>query len=70
MSELDTAEIKLDGITVINATGDGGQAVARAWCSEKWTNAVVLSRDSGCCFKCGLMVAGKEGANVDVLILC
>lgn len=55
---------------MINATGHGAQAVARAWCSEQGTNAVVLNRDKGCCFKCGLMVAGKEGVDVDVLILC
>ena len=66
VSELDMVEIKAEGITVINATGQGGQAVARAWCLEQGTNAVVLKRDKGCCFKCGLMVAGKEGVDVDV----
>ncbi|OBT67345.1 hypothetical protein VE03_03015 [Pseudogymnoascus sp. 23342-1-I1] len=70
VSELDALEIKINEITVINATGQGTQAVARAWCSEQGTNAVILNRDKGCCFKCGLMVAGKEGADVDVLILC
>lgn len=70
VSELDALEIKVNEIAVINATGHGAQAVARAWCSEQGTNAVVLNRDKGCCFKCGLMVAGKEGVDVDVLILC
>jgi hypothetical protein len=70
MSQLDKAEIKAGETTVINAAGQGGQAVARAWCSQNGTNAVVLNRDRECCFKCGLMLAGKEGVDVDVLILC
>ncbi|RPA89061.1 hypothetical protein L873DRAFT_1723557, partial [Choiromyces venosus 120613-1] len=70
VSRLDKAELKTEGVTVINATGHGGQALARAWCAEKGTNAVVWKRDRECCFKCGLMVAGKEGLDVDVLILC
>lgn len=70
VSQLDKAELKTEGVTVINATGHGAQALARAWCAEKGTNAVVWKRDKECCFKCGLMAAGKEGLDVDVLILC
>jgi hypothetical protein len=69
VSQLDKAELRTEGVTVINATGYGAQALARAWCAEKGTNAVVWKRDGECCFKCGLMVAGKEGLDVDVLIL-
>lgn len=68
VSQLDKAEIKAGEITVINAAGQGGQAVARAWCSQNGTNAAVLDRDRGCCFKCGLILAGKEGVDVNVLI--
>lgn len=68
--QLDKVELRTDVVTVTNATGHGGQAASRAWCSEKGTNAVVLNRDKGCCFKCGLMVAGKEGVDVDFSILC
>jgi hypothetical protein len=70
ISQLDKAELNTDGVTVINATGNGGHAIARAWCSEKGTNAIIWKRDGDCCFKCGLMTTGKEGLDVDVLIIC
>ncbi|KAL3487874.1 hypothetical protein BJX62DRAFT_186156 [Aspergillus germanicus] len=71
VSDLDEAELNIDDrIAVVNATGEGGEAVARAWCSEQGAHAVVSKRDGECCFKCGLMLAGKEGLNVRVLILC
>ncbi|GKT57156.1 TPR domain containing protein [Colletotrichum tofieldiae] len=71
--ELPRAE--LDGgataVTVINATGGpAAETLARAWCSEKGTNAVVWKRGEGCCFKCALMLAGREGAAAGVLIMC
>ncbi|KAK2018744.1 hypothetical protein LZ32DRAFT_653516 [Colletotrichum eremochloae] len=66
---------ELDGgataVTVINATGGpAAETFARAWCSEKGTNAVVWRRGEGCCFKCALMVAGREGVAAGVLIMC
>ncbi|KAK6226119.1 TPR domain containing protein [Colletotrichum tabaci] len=67
---------ELDGgataVTVVNATGGpAAETFARAWCSEKGTNAVVWKRgEGGCCFKCALMLAGREGVAAGVLIMC
>lgn len=65
---------ELDGgavVTVINATGGpAAETSARAWCSEKGTNAVVWKREEKCCFKCSLMMAGKKGVATGVLIMC
>lgn len=71
-AELDAGHTGSAAITVINATGGGGaEALARAWCSEKGTSAVIWKRDGGnCCFKCGLMLAGKDGLATGVLISC
>jgi hypothetical protein len=70
VSDLLKAELSVEEITVINATAEGGEVFARAWCAQKGTNAVVWKKEKGCCFKCGLMMAGKEGLDVDVLIIC
>ncbi|SPN96524.1 uncharacterized protein DNG_00050 [Cephalotrichum gorgonifer] len=57
-------------LTVINATrGPAAEAFARAWCSEKGTNAVVWKEGHGCCFKCALMMVGRDGVGVGVLIM-
>jgi hypothetical protein len=71
VADLDEVELNTDDrIAVVNATGEGGRAVARAWCSEQGTHAVVSKKDGECCFKFGLMLAGREGLDVRVLILC
>jgi len=73
IDELTHAELHggVAAVTVINATaGPAAETFARAWCSEKGTNAVVWKRGQGCCFKCALMTAGKEGVGAGVLIIC
>jgi hypothetical protein len=35
------------GLMVINATGQGAQCLARAWCSERGKNALVVRREGG-----------------------
>lgn len=70
--DLDTTEVDRSVITVINATASTvGAIMARAWCAARGINAVVLQRrtKSGCCYKCGLMMAGRVGLGVGVLIL-
>jgi hypothetical protein len=69
VSDLPKAELSVEEITVINATAEGGEVFARAWCAQKGTNAVVWKKEKGCCFKCGLMMAGKEGLDINVLII-
>ncbi|TAQ90687.1 hypothetical protein B7494_g957 [Chlorociboria aeruginascens] len=70
VSDLPRVELDSGIIIVINTSGDAAEVMARAWCAQKATHAVVWKRENGCCYKCGLMMAGKEGLNVGVLILC
>ncbi|KAJ7017007.1 prion-inhibition and propagation-domain-containing protein [Mycena alexandri] len=55
------------GVMIINATGKGAEAIARAWCSERGKNAVIR-RAGGPCFACAVRGAGQAGLRVGVLI--
>ena len=55
------------GVMVINVTGEGAEALARAWCSERSKNAVVR-RAGGPCYVCAVRAASKAGLGVGVLI--
>jgi hypothetical protein len=52
---------------VINATGRGAELSARAWCSERGTNAVIR-RKGGPCFVCAARAAGVASLGTGVLI--
>lgn len=66
------------GLMVINATGQGAECLARAWCSETGKNALVVRRErgdggrgGGPCFACAHRAAGageKGGLGEGVLI--
>lgn len=56
-----------DLLLVINATCQGGEAVARAWCAETGRHAVIR-RGQGVSFSCAVKMAGKEGLGVGCLI--
>ncbi|KAI9812105.1 MAG: hypothetical protein M1832_000616 [Thelocarpon impressellum] len=49
-----------DGVMVINATGQGAEALARAWCSERGKNAIIR-RSGGPCYVCAVKAADKAG---------
>ena len=55
---------------VINATGNGGQVVARAWCAERGKNAVVVRGSGGPCFVCAVKAASIKGLGIGVVIWC
>jgi tetratricopeptide (TPR) repeat protein len=55
------------GVMVINATGQGAEALARAWCSERGKNAVIR-RAGGPCFVCAERAASRCGLGTRVLI--
>lgn len=52
---------------VINALNEGGELLARAWCSDRGRHAVIR-RGPGCCFACAAKLAGGNGLGFDVLI--
>ncbi|KAF1815903.1 hypothetical protein P152DRAFT_479755 [Eremomyces bilateralis CBS 781.70] len=54
-------------VMVINATGNGAELLARAWCSERGKNAVIR-RTGGPCFVCAERAASSSGLGVGVLI--
>jgi tetratricopeptide (TPR) repeat protein len=54
-------------VMVINATGNGSEVLARAWCSERGKNAVVR-RSGGPCYVCAYRAASEAGLGVGVLI--
>jgi hypothetical protein len=56
-----------DGVMVINATGQGAETLARAWCSERGKNAVIR-RAGGPCFVCAVRAASRGGLGTKVLI--
>ena len=58
------------GVMVINATGHGGEVVARAWCAERGRNAVVVRGLGRPCFACAVKAAGAGGLGVGVVIWC
>jgi tetratricopeptide (TPR) repeat protein len=55
------------GVMTINATGKGGELLARAWCSERGKNAVIR-RQGGPCFVCAVRAAGVASLGTGVLI--
>ncbi|KFY39475.1 hypothetical protein V494_03966 [Pseudogymnoascus sp. VKM F-4513 (FW-928)] len=52
---------------IINATGEGAEVLARAWCSERGKNAVVRKK-GGPCFVCAVRAAGVTSLGTRVLI--
>jgi hypothetical protein len=57
-------------LLIVDATGEGEELLARAWCAERGRHAVVR-RGEECCFSCAASVAvGRTGLGVNVLILC
>ena len=56
-----------DGVMVINATGEGAEVLARAWCAEKGKNAIIR-RTGGPCFVCSVRGASQAGLKVGILI--
>jgi hypothetical protein len=59
-----------DQLVVIDATGEGEEVLARAWCAERGRHAIIRKGDE-CCFSCAASVAvGRTGLGVNVLILC
>ncbi|KAH8193742.1 hypothetical protein TruAng_012090 [Truncatella angustata] len=54
-------------VLIINATGEGAEVMARAWCSERGKNAVVR-RTGGPCFVCAEKAASHVGLGTGVLI--
>jgi hypothetical protein len=55
------------GVMIVNATGKGAEAVARAWCSETGKNALIR-RATGPCFVCAYNLASGKELGVNVLI--
>ncbi|UKZ73400.1 hypothetical protein TrVFT333_001046 [Trichoderma virens FT-333] len=56
-----------DEVMVINATGNGAEVLARAWCSERGKCAVIR-RPGGPCFVCAVRAASRESLGTRVLI--
>ena len=57
-------------LLIVDATGEGEELLARAWCAERGRHAIVR-RGEECCFSCAVSVAvGRTGLGVNVLILC
>ena len=56
-----------DEVMVINATGNGAEVLARAWCSERGKCAVIR-RPGGPCFVCAVRAASKRSLATSVLI--
>ena len=56
-----------DEVMVINATGNGAEVLARAWCAERGKCAVIR-RPGGPCFVCAVRAAGKPSLGTSVLI--
>lgn len=54
-------------VLIINATYDGGELVARAWCWENAQHAVVR-KGGGTCFACAVTMASGQGLGVNCLI--
>ena len=56
-----------DEVMIINATGNGAEVLARAWCSERGKCAVIR-RPGGPCFVCAVRAASKPSLATSVLI--
>ena len=54
-------------VMIINATGNGCEILARAWCAERGRNAVIR-RTGGPCFVCAYHAASRTSLGVGVLI--
>jgi hypothetical protein len=54
-------------VLVINATGQGAETLARAWCSERGKSAIIR-RSPGPCYTCAYNAASTKGLGVNVLI--
>ncbi|KAL4883925.1 hypothetical protein BJY04DRAFT_215817 [Aspergillus karnatakaensis] len=54
-------------VIVINATGTGAEAVARAWCAVRQRSAVIRKRGGPCC-TCAIRAASRYGLRTGVLI--
>ncbi|KAG8752104.1 hypothetical protein FRC14_007342 [Serendipita sp. 396] len=67
LKEVDSSEFEDNGVMIINATGKGAEAVARAWCSERGKSAIVRA-NGGACFSCAYHVASGKGLGTNVLI--
>jgi hypothetical protein len=57
----------LENVIVINVTGKGAEAVARAWCAQQGANAVIR-HPKGPCFACAFRAASKDGLGTGILI--
>jgi len=68
VADLKEAYLPSDTLVIIDALGQGEEAVARAWCAERARNAVIR-RDGECCFSCATVVAaGNTGLGFNILI--
>ena len=68
VADLKEAYVPNDELVIIDALGQGEEAVARAWCAERARHAVIR-RDGECCFACATgVVAGRTGLGFNVLI--
>ena len=56
-----------DEVLIFNATCDGGELVARVWCSENAQHAVVR-KGSETCFACTVKMASEQGLGVNCYI--
>jgi hypothetical protein len=54
-------------LQIINATCEGGELVARAWCSENEQKAVIMHA-SGPCLLCAVKMVSENGLGVNCLI--
>jgi len=61
------ADYESESVMVINASGDGAETIARAWCSEKSKNAGIR-RAGGPCFLCAYNAVSMKGLYLEVLI--
>ncbi|KAN0076128.1 hypothetical protein V8E54_006270 [Elaphomyces granulatus] len=64
---MDEDDPERSDVMVINATGQGAETLARAWCSERGKNAVIR-RAGGPCFVCAERAASRCGLGTGVLI--
>jgi hypothetical protein len=64
---MDEDDPERSDVMVINATGQGVETLARAWCSKRGKNAVIR-RAGGLCFVCAERAASRCGLGTGVLI--
>jgi hypothetical protein len=56
-----------DEVVVIKATAPGAEVVARAWCAQ-YRTAAIIRKAGGACFSCAVKAASQYGLRVEVLI--